>query len=277
MRRGTAAVLLSLLVIVAPARAQGKKCPPDSVPVGSVCIDTFEASVWQIPPSNKGLVKKVQSGKVTPADLTKGGAVQLGCDFSPFNLTIYPANFPNSGQWTPVLGSVPPSPGVYAASLPGVTPSSCITWFQAAQACVLSGKHLPTNLEWQNATVGTPDPGTDNGTTDCNVSTGVPASTGSRSSCKSVWGVFDMVGNAEEWVADWGDRPNAGCSDSTTQFGFAGTGDAVCIGGSGSIPAPGALVRGGTWDDAGAAGVFDVRTDFSPAGASNRVGFRCAR
>jgi formylglycine-generating enzyme required for sulfatase activity len=26
--------------------------------------------------------------------------------------------------------------------------------------------------------------------------------TGSRASCKSSWGVFDMVGNVLEWVAD---------------------------------------------------------------------------
>jgi hypothetical protein len=38
---------------------------------------------------------------------------------------------------------------VYALSIPGVQPSTCITWFQANQACLLSGKRLLTNREWQ--------------------------------------------------------------------------------------------------------------------------------
>ena len=63
----------------------------------------------------------------------------------------YPANFPSTGNWTPVLGSNPPSPGVYAVSIPGVHPSACTTWFQANQACRLSGKRLVRNDEWQAA------------------------------------------------------------------------------------------------------------------------------
>ena len=34
------------LVAAAAARAATLKCPPDSVKVGNVCIDTYEASVW---------------------------------------------------------------------------------------------------------------------------------------------------------------------------------------------------------------------------------------
>ena len=45
--------------------------------------------------------------------------------------------------------------------------------------------------------------------------------TGSRANCKSSWGVFDMVGNVDEWVADWADRAN-GCTDWTSQTGIAG-------------------------------------------------------
>src|SRR5436309_2445374 len=55
-------------------------CPPDSVLIGTTCVDAYEASVWQIAPSNAALVKKVQAGKVTMADLTGGGATPLGCD-----------------------------------------------------------------------------------------------------------------------------------------------------------------------------------------------------
>src|SRR5262249_43010002 len=51
-------------------------CPPDSVAVGPICVDKYEASIWQVSP-NSSLVKKIQRGKVTLADLTAGGAIQL--------------------------------------------------------------------------------------------------------------------------------------------------------------------------------------------------------
>ena len=56
----------------------------------------------------------------------------------------------------------------YAVSVAGVLPSTCLTWFQAEQACRLSGKRLITNQEWQAAAAGTPDPDdADDGTTTC--------------------------------------------------------------------------------------------------------------
>src|SRR5436309_934947 len=79
-------------------------CKADAVKAGSVCMDKYEASVWQIPnpaTTNKALVKKVQKGKATPADLTSGGATQIspssGC--SP----ALPGTFPANGQWTQAL------------------------------------------------------------------------------------------------------------------------------------------------------------------------------
>ena len=268
------------LAVAGSARAGTLKCPPDSVKVGTVCIDTYEASVWQIPPSNTKLVSKVQAGKATLADLTAGGATLLSYtannghgDFcaSPG----YPANFPNTGNWTPVPGSNPPSPGVYAVSIPGVLPSACITWFQANQACLLSGKRLLTNREWQGAAASTPDPGTDNGTTDCNVATYVPSNTGSRSNCKSAWGVFDMVGNVDEWVADWGDL-----AVSYTNWPAAFGGDVSGFGGPGGAgrnSLPGAFIRGGFFAGGAWDGVFAGGADADPSFSSPAGGFRCAR
>jgi len=86
------------------------------------------------------------------------GAEQLGCTLAPFVMKPFPATFPNTGNWKAEEDSKPPSPGVFAASVAGVLPSTCLSWFQAEQACALSGKRLATNQEWQRAVAGTPDP-----------------------------------------------------------------------------------------------------------------------
>src|SRR6187397_681948 len=103
------------------------RCPPDALKVGTACVDTYEASLWRIDPANVTLVRKVQSGRVTLADLQAGGAIPL----SPSACIAMDAftNFPRSGNWTPVPGSDPPSPGFYAVSIAGVQPSRCVTWF----------------------------------------------------------------------------------------------------------------------------------------------------
>ena len=304
MRQVTFAVGLAALCWWAvPVHAAIPKCPPDSVRVGDACIDKYEESVWLIDPvNNPGLVNKVQAGKATLADLTAGGtlaAIQLG----PANACggvgpggNYGANFPFTGNWSPIEGSNPPSPGVYAVSIPGVMPSACLSWFQANQACALSGKRLVGNEEWQRAAAGTPDPGTDNGTTDCNVGTlfpgnavgGSPVNTGSRSNCKSAWGVFDMVGNMYEWVADWGDLA-PGATNWTAAAGLPG-GDESFFGGPGGgcfgtpddCSVPGALMRGGNFEGFGGstyAGVFAVSAMADPtwSDTTSDIGFRCAR
>jgi len=153
-----------------------------------------------------------------------------------------------------------------------VLPTGCLTWFQANQACVLSGKRLLTNQEWQNAGAGTPDLTTDNGTTDCNINSGGPFNTGSRSSCISTYGIVDMGGNVSEWVADWVPQ-----STSCPMWG-AFSDDRMCLSGaSTTATGPGALLRGGGIHSSTDAGIFNVNAGFSPAWSDYGLGFRCAR
>lgn len=258
------AITLGASAAIAQGAKPLKKCPADAVVSGTVCMDKYEASVWRVPlPStiNKGLVNKIQQGKATVADLTNGGATQLGAasdDYAPCE---------DNG-----LNCVD---DVYAVSLAGVTPSSDISWFQAQAACENARKRLPSNAEWQSAVIGTPDPGADNGTTDCNTSNTLSvAGTGSRSSCVSSRGAFDMAGNLREWVADWVARSTA-CG--AWSGGVSPTGDTQCLAGAATTGEPGALLRGGSFASGASAGPLSVIADRGLSDGSELIGFRCAR
>jgi hypothetical protein len=240
-----------------------RKCAADAVMAGTVCLDRYEASVWRVPDpttTNAGLVRKIRLGRATRADLDAGGATQLGAtvDYAPCA-----ANGQNCAN------------DIYAVSLPSEIPSGRITWFQAQEACANAGKRLPTNAEWQVGANGTPDPGPDNGTTDCNSATGSVSLTGARSSCVSARGAFDMVGNLAEWVADW-------VPLSTACPGWGGfSDDSMCLAGASETgTGPGALLRGGSFSfffGSTTAGPLSVNGSFVPGGSSAFIGFRCVR
>src|SRR5215470_2939177 len=273
MMRRTTGALAVLLVMgvggVATAEAAGipalplRQCAADAVVAGTVCVDMYEASVWRVPnptTTNAILVRRIQLGRATEADLMAGGATQLGtasADYAP--CTTNGQNCTND---------------IYATSLPSVHPSAYITWFQAQEACANAGKRLPTNAEWQVAANGTPDPGPDNETTDCNTAGDDLSLTGTRRDCVSARGAFDMVGNVAEWVAEW-------VPFSTNCPGWGGfSNDDMCLAGASTTSNfPGAPVRGGAFTSIGGplAGPLAVR-DFAPFRSNAPfIGFRCAR
>ena len=241
-----------------------RRCAPDAVAAGTVCLDKYEASVWRVPnptTANAFLVRKIQLGRATRADLMAGGATQLGtasADYAP--CAANGQNCPND---------------IYAVSLPSVFPSAFITWFQAQEACANAGKRLPTSAEWQVGANGTPDPGPDNGATDCNTLDSAEGSlslTGARSSCASARGAFDMVGNVAEWVADWVPLSTQ-CPD---WGGFSD--DLMCLSGASESDAgPGALLRGGAFRFGPRAGPLAVDEAPPVPTALFSIGFRCAR
>jgi hypothetical protein len=239
-----------------------RRCRPDAVTAGTLCLDKYEATVWRVPDpttTNVSLVRRIQFGRATHVDLVAGGATQLGMasdDYAP--CTDNGQNCAND---------------IYAVSLPSEIPSGDITWFQAQEACANSGKRLPTSAEWQVGANGTVDPVSDNGTTDCNTAFDHVASlTGARTSCVSARGAFDMVGNLDEWVADW-----VPLSTSCPNWGTFSN-DFMCLAGASTLgKGPGALLRGGNFFDGRIAGPFTVFGTFEPSRSEEFVGFRCAR
>jgi formylglycine-generating enzyme required for sulfatase activity len=82
-----------------------------------------------------------------------------------------------------------------------------------------------------------------------------------------------MVGNVEEWVADWAPLsttcPGWGTFSNDIQC-FAGASTTANVG-------PGALVRGGNYFYGTGAGPLSVRADYFTNGHADFLGFRCAR
>ena len=237
--------------------ARGDKgCPVNMVRVGPLCVDTYEATVWSEPSRGNGNPRGIQFG-VTEDDYT--------CSDNGNDCSASAAN------------------PIFAASLPGVTPSAFITWFQAQQACANVGKRLLRNGEWQMAAAGTPtdyEPDPDDGVDDCNTSTaGGVVDTGSRSNCVSNFGVFDMVGNLQEWVEDW-TQDSSDSDGGDTSSALYGS-DAI-LGVDEAAPEtdrfPAALIRGGHWLAGTFAGVFELSAARAPSsGPADTDCFRCAR
>jgi formylglycine-generating enzyme required for sulfatase activity len=252
---------VALLMAVMPAAHAAAACGPDSVPAGTVCMDRYEESVWRVPnptTTNAPLVAKIQLGTTTQAELTAAGATQLGTlgdDYAPCT---------DNGQNC--------ADDIYAVSLPAVVPAANITWFQAQEACANSGKRLPTSAEWQIGATGTPDAGPDNGTTDCNSNGLSVTPTGARKRCESTRGAFDMVGNLDEWVAEW-----VPLSTACSNWGGLSD-DLMCLfGASTADGTPGALLRGGDFRNHTSAGPLAVVASGGPFSPRPFIGFRCAR
>ncbi len=216
-----------------------KQCPPDSVLSKDLCMDRYEASLWEIPAARVDLVCKVIEGTATLADLTSPDVRQVGFTGAPFGHAPVPGWFLAEGGYTTPL---------YAAAVPGVLPSTYVSAYQAWAACGFSAKRLPTSGEWIAAATGTRARATGDTSRDCNIragpiSAGAPVKTGSRSACVSSVGAFDMVGNVSEWTMD---------GHSRTHY------------------------RGGAWDSDDEYGI-DFTQPEPPHTQDNAVGFRCVR
>jgi len=135
-------------------------------------------------------------------------------------------------------------------------PVVCVTWQQARQYCRYKNMTLPTEIEWEYAA-------RSGGAGSDKCSIGRKNGPNTVASCSpNSYGMYDMVGNAWEWVSDWYDAD--AYSYSATEFP------------SGPEAGIYRVIRGGGWYSRSGDASVGVRQRFSPDYSEVSIGFRCA-
>ena len=235
----------------------------------------------------KALDKVIKVHKSTgPGDtiLVRGGSFSMGdpyfADAVPVHIVYldsylidkYEVTFTKYDAFCDATGRTKPSDSGWGR---GDRPVINISWFDAKAYCEWAGKRLPTEAEWEMACrAGTntmyywgDNPGVaGNYIWYTGNSGGMTHPVGQK--LPNSWGLYDMLGNVNEWVADWYDPFYYSISPANNPQGPSG-------------PTAGnwRVLRSGSWDyiligsDIGSAG----RSSLDPPTTMNNTGCRCAK
>jgi len=151
----------------------------------------------------------------------------------------------------------------------GTVPDAGLSWIEAESLCALQGKRLCSEAQWEKACQGPLGSIYPYGDwydnvkcwTEAGYNDGEPGESGSRSRCVNVYGVFDMSGNAWEWVSDYYDGEYYASSPYENPTGpFVGSSK---------------VMRGGAWFHGGLASRCSFRAAYDPERGRFGAGVRC--